>query len=71
MFWRPVPEVKTAANPQPFLTTPPQEVIKSGDFNQVPLLLGTNSHEGSFFLLRKCKAKYVEIYAQKSLVMKI
>ncbi|XP_021925827.1 venom carboxylesterase-6-like [Zootermopsis nevadensis] len=51
MFWRPVLEVKTAENPEPFLTAPPQEVIKSGDFNRVPLLLGSNSHEGSLFLL--------------------
>lgn len=51
IFWRPVPEVKTAANPEPFLTAHPQEIIRSGDFNRVPFVLGTNSDEGSFFLL--------------------
>jgi carboxylesterase type B len=71
MFWRPVLEVKTAANPEPFITAPPQEIIRSGDFNRVPLLLGTNSHEGSFFLLRKYKTKYVAIYAHRSSVRKI
>jgi len=51
IFWRPVPEVRTAANPEPFLTAHPKDIIKSGDFNRVPLILGTNSDEGSFFLL--------------------
>jgi carboxylesterase type B len=51
-------EVKTAANPEPFLTAHPREIIRSGDFNRVPFVLGTNSDEGSFFLLRKLKIKY-------------
>jgi carboxylesterase type B len=58
IMWRPVAEVKTDANPNPFLTASPQEVIRSRDFNRVPFLLGSNSHEGSFFLIRECKIKY-------------
>jgi carboxylesterase type B len=47
----------TAANPEPFLTAHPKDIIKSGDFNRVPFVLGTNSEEGSLFLLRKFKKK--------------
>jgi carboxylesterase type B len=53
-----VSEVKTAANPEPFLTAHPKDIIRSGDFNRVPYILGTNSEEGSFFLLRKLRVKY-------------
>jgi carboxylesterase type B len=51
VFWRPVSEVRTAANPEPFLTANPKDIITSGDFNRVPFVLGTNSEEGSMFLL--------------------
>jgi carboxylesterase type B len=50
--------VKTAANPEPFLTTQPKDIIRSGDFNRVPFVLGTNSEEGSFFLLRKFRVNH-------------
>jgi carboxylesterase type B len=53
-----VPEVRTAANPEPFLTAHPKDIIKSGDFNRVPLILGANSDEASFFLLREFRVKY-------------
>jgi carboxylesterase type B len=66
-----VPEVKTAANPEPFLTAHPREIIRSGDFNRVPFLLGTNSDEGSFFLLRKCKMKYVVPWGKQRMHTKI
>ena len=58
IFWRPVSEVRTAANPEPFLTAHPKDIITSGDFNRVPFVLGTNSEEGSFFLLREFRVKY-------------
>lgn len=51
-------EVKTAANPEPFLTAQPKDIITSGDFNRVPFVMGTNSDEGSFFLLREFRIKY-------------
>jgi carboxylesterase type B len=57
IFWRPVSEARTAANPEPFLTAKPKDIIRSGDFNRVPFVLGTNSEEGSFFILRKFKTK--------------
>jgi carboxylesterase type B len=58
IIWRPVSEVRTAGNPEPFLTAHPKDIIKSGNFSRVPFVLGTNSDEGSFFLLRKFRRKY-------------
>ena len=51
--WGPVVEVKTEANPEPFLEDHPLHVITSGEFNRVPLIMGTNSGEGSFFIICK------------------
>jgi carboxylesterase type B len=56
-----VREVRTVANPEPFLTAHPKDIIRSGDFNRVPFVLGTNSEEGSLFLLRKFKKKHVAL----------
>jgi carboxylesterase type B len=57
IFWRPVREVRTAANPEPFVTAHPKDIIRSGDFNRVPFVLGSNSDEGGFFLLREFRVK--------------
>jgi len=46
IIWRPVSEVRTAANPEPFLTAHLKDLIRSGDFNRVLFILGTNSEEG-------------------------
>ncbi|KAJ9583744.1 hypothetical protein L9F63_021907 [Diploptera punctata] len=51
LVWSPVKEVKTGANPEPFLLDHPYNVITSGDFNKVPLMMGTNSQEGSLFII--------------------
>lgn len=51
VIWTPVVEAKTADNPEPFLTDHPRNVITSGQFNKVPLLIGTNSEEGSLFVV--------------------
>lgn len=37
----------------PFLTEEPTKLLKEGRFNQVPLMLGFNSHEAMLFLRRK------------------
>lgn len=39
-------EVQTAANPEPFLTKYPIEYIKSGEFANVPWILGVVEEEG-------------------------
>ncbi|KAJ9589228.1 hypothetical protein L9F63_027991 [Diploptera punctata] len=51
LIWMPVKEVKTEANPEPFLLDHPYYVITSGEFNKVPLMMGTNSQEGSLFII--------------------
>jgi carboxylesterase type B len=70
-----VSEVRTAANPEPFLTAHPKDIIKSGDFNRVPFIMGANSDEGSFFMLREFiekHAAYVGCNIQiKSLIREI
>jgi carboxylesterase type B len=66
-----VSEVRTAANPEPFLTAHPKDIIRSGDFNRVPFVLGTNSEEGGYFLLREFRVKHAAyvgaIYMLRSL----
>ncbi|XP_069689989.1 juvenile hormone esterase-like [Periplaneta americana] len=49
--WRVVTETQSDLNPEPFLTAPPQDIIRSGNFNKVPFVLGTNSEEAGFFLV--------------------
>jgi len=51
----------TAANPEPFVTAHPKDTIRSGDFNRVPFVLGTNSDEGSFFLLREFRVLHAAL----------
>lgn len=43
----PVIEPKTAKDP--FLTEEPLDIIKSGRYNNVPMIMGYNSFEGIFF----------------------
>lgn len=43
----PVIEPKTAKDP--FLTEEPLDIIKSGRYNKVPMIMGYNSFEGIFF----------------------
>ncbi|XP_069689993.1 juvenile hormone esterase-like isoform X2 [Periplaneta americana] len=50
-MWRPVPEIRSALNPEPFLTAVPIDIIRSGNFSRVPFMLGTNSQEASLFLI--------------------
>jgi hypothetical protein len=70
-----VREVRTAANPEPFLTAKPKDIIRSGEFNRVPFVLGANSEEGGFFLLREFRVKHAAfvgaIYMSKSLGRKM
>ncbi|KAJ4426246.1 hypothetical protein ANN_27058 [Periplaneta americana] len=55
--WRPVPETQSALNPEPFLTATPIDIIRSGNFSRVPYMLGTNSEEGSLFLITSVGTK--------------
>ena len=36
---------------KPFMPKEPLEIIESGDFNKVPLIVGSNKHEGLMFML--------------------
>jgi carboxylesterase type B len=38
---------------QPFLTDEPVKLLKEGNFNKVPLMIGFNSHEAMLFLRRE------------------
>ncbi|PSN56250.1 hypothetical protein C0J52_00414 [Blattella germanica] len=53
--WRPTVEVQSSGNPEPFLPGQPEDIIRSGNFNKVPYILGTNSEEGSMFLICMCE----------------
>jgi carboxylesterase type B len=70
-----VSEVRTAANPEPFVTEHPKDIIRSGEFNRVPFVMGSNSEEGGFFLLREFRVKHAAyvgaIYMLKGLGRKI
>ncbi|KAJ4426250.1 hypothetical protein ANN_27062, partial [Periplaneta americana] len=58
LMWRPVPETQSVLNPEPFLTAVPVDIIRSGNFSHVPFMLGTNSQEGSLFLIKDKNTLY-------------
>lgn len=49
-----VTEKKTTANPEPYITMEPKEIIESGDFAQVPFILGVVEDEGVIRASGKC-----------------
>ncbi|XP_069689983.1 juvenile hormone esterase-like isoform X1 [Periplaneta americana] len=48
--FKPVVEIQSASNPEPFVTDSPLNLVQSGDFYRVPWILGCNSEEGIRFV---------------------
>jgi hypothetical protein len=48
-MWQPVLEVKSASNPEPFLTASPIDLVQTGEFYKVPWMMGSTSEDGAFF----------------------
>lgn len=44
-----------AERENPFLPKDPVDIIKSGSFNQVPLIIGVNANEGGFAIARELR----------------
>lgn len=53
VIFGPVTERKTEKNLHPFLTEDPSEIIRKGEFNKVPWVVGTVENEGNLRASRK------------------
>jgi hypothetical protein len=45
MVYIPCPEKQTSRNPKPFLPAEPFSLIRAGDFNKVPWIVGSTSQD--------------------------
>ena len=51
--WTPVIEVPS--NEKPFLTRSPNDILRSGDYTRVPMIIGSNNREGSIIYAGELK----------------